>query len=169
MAQRWVQFIYRNDSGQIPLRFFNVYVYSFFSITNFLHVFYQSRWLPVQIRRSNISMAQRWVQFIYRNYSGQIPLRFFHVYRFFLKRDGYQSKFVDQIFQWLASIHLQEEFWKNSTVIFNVSSLKLLNKHFNHFAVIFYSSIGTGRVNFHFLMSTAISRRTHLVSSAPRS
>jgi len=32
-------------------------MYSFFSLTNFLHLFYQSRWLPVQIRRSNNSMV----------------------------------------------------------------------------------------------------------------
>jgi hypothetical protein len=30
---------------------------SLFSVTNFLKVFFQSRWLPVQIHRSNISMA----------------------------------------------------------------------------------------------------------------
>jgi hypothetical protein len=79
----------------------------------------------------------------------------------FFNRDGYQSKFVDPKFQWLRGrfnssigMILDEfrcEFFKvdRAFLFAMVTSPNSMNKHFYHFEVIFYSSIGTGRVNFH--------------------
>jgi hypothetical protein len=82
--------------------------------------------------------------------------------KFFFNHDGYQSKFVDQKYQWhrdrfnssigmiLDKFHC--EFFKvyRAFLFAMDTSPNSMNKHFYHFEVIFYSSIGTGRVIFHF-------------------